>query len=456
MPQLDPYNSSLLSLSLNMYILFFLSIAFLWIKVFTNIIGVFSQQRKSLKTKSEHLKPLIESKNIRSSKKIFIVTPALNEQARISKYIAHLIERIEPCSNLITKIVIVCNDIEKIDQSLLPGSYTWEVAMNALSDSKCALIASQFDVIQYSGDAKRSGQLNYACKHLVQSHKMSEDDYIIFIDTDATLEDGFFSCVVRHIEYSGIDLAQAPTIYKPSTRSRYYETAAALWQNYFMLARERSRFMRRESRNRVGLALNESFWYTANGVIIKYSLISSVGGFVESCSVDDLATSCLFSTKGCHVALLDTFLTVDQVSGILPDFRQKLFWCSSYIEIFKLLDPAISNSRSGIKYILFRTLFFLSWLLRAPVILCLAFALLLNSNAIYTSLITYFAYVISSYAFPLVLIPKAKEWLRTATLAKVLCIILYPLLQSFVPWVMVVKRLICRITTDYEFKKIKV
>ncbi|PAJ78503.1 glycosyltransferase [Burkholderia ubonensis] len=372
--------------------------------------------------------------------RLFIVTPALNEQNHIGDYLAHICERLTSHAGLVSRMVVVCNDSETGDSSSTSGLHTWDAAMHALDVPGASAISSKVDVIRYSGEARRPGQINFACDYLRRNHGLASHDFVLLLDVDAILDENFFCAVADHVKCSRADLAQVQSIYLSDANGRYYDTAAAQWQNYFMLSRERARFMRRERLNEDDLKLNGYFWYTANGVVIRYSMIEAVGGFVESCAVDDLSTSGMFCAVGCRVALLDTFLSVEQVPGPTADFKQKLFWCSSYVEMFRMLGSRMLGGKAGIGYIAFRISHFIVWILRAPVILGLAAACGMNCRLIGACALSYLAYLASSYAFPFVFLPRTRRLLRIGSARGLLCLAIYPLVQSLIPWTMVAKR----------------
>ncbi|MFP3505863.1 glycosyltransferase [Burkholderia sp. SIMBA_062] len=372
--------------------------------------------------------------------RLFIVTPALNEQNHIGDYLAHICERLASHAGLVERMVVVCNDSEAGDSSSTSGLHTWDAAMRALGASGASAISSTVDVIRYSGEARRSGQINFACAYLRRNHGLASNDFVLLLDVDAILDDNFFCAVADHVECSRADLAQVQSIYLSAANGSHYDAAAALWQNYFMLSRERARFIRRERLNEDDLTLNGYFWYTANGVVIRYSLIEAVGGFVESCAIDDLSTSGMFCAAGCRVALLDTFLSVEQAPGSTADFKQKLFWCSSYVEMFRMLGSRMLGGNAGIGYILFRISHFVVWILRAPVILGSAIACGMDYRLVGACALSYLAYLASSYAFPFVFLPRTRRSLRVGSPRGLLCLAIYPLVQSLVPWLMVAKR----------------
>ncbi|WP_419689567.1 glycosyltransferase [Burkholderia theae] len=372
--------------------------------------------------------------------RLFIVTPALNEQNHIGDFLAHVCERLTSHAGLVSRMVVVCNDSETGDSSSTSGPYTWDAAIHALGVSGASAISSKVDVIRYSGKARRPGQINFACDFLRRNHGLASHDFVLLLDVDAILDKNFFCAVADHVKYSRADLAQVQSIYVSDANRRHYDAAAAQWQNYFMLSRERTRFMRRERLNEDDLALNGYFWYTANGVVIRYSLIEEVGGFFENCAVDDLSTSGMFCAMGCRVALLDTFLSVEQVSGPTADLKQKIFWCSSYVEMFRMLGSRVLGGKAGIGYIAFRISHFIVWILRAPVILGLVMACAMDSRHIGACALSYLAYLVSSYAFPFVFLPRTRGGLRMRSARGLLCLALYPLVQSLVPWMMVAKR----------------
>ncbi|OKB64695.1 hypothetical protein BHU62_21390 [Serratia marcescens] len=415
--------------------LVYISLVIIWLRISINIKGILRLSKSNHPIK---VSDTVKKEKPESKAKLFIVIPALNEQERIPLFISHLTQRLADHQDALTHAVIVCNDTEIKNNN--SGQFTWDVARETLGKPAYSSFSSRFDVIRYAGECKRSGQLNYACQYLAENHQLAPRDYILFLDVDAVLDRNFFACVADFVAAAESDIAQAQCIYHADQNDHSYDNIAAHWQNYFMLSNERTRFIQREELNAKGKALKEKFWYTANGSIIKYSLIDSVGGFAENCSVDDLATSCLFCAKGCSVTLLDTFLRVEQVAGAAADLNQKKFWCSSYLEMYQLLDFKALNWMHRVNYILFRMYYLLIWCLRGPVIFILGTSIFIDKGIFILSLLSYAAYILSSYAFPYFFIEHKNRFLGNKPVKSTLILLAYPIVQSFVPWVMLLER----------------
>lgn len=428
--------------------LIYLSLLIIWLRIGINLKGLL---RLGKAERHQTSNETVKNENSENKAKLFILIPALNEQERISFFIAHLAQRLADRQEILTHAVIVCNDAEIKNNKT--ERYTWDAAREALCQSVSPAFSSRFDVIRYAGECKRSGQLNYACQYLADNYQLTPQDYVLFLDVDAMLDQNFFACIADFVTAAESDIAQAQCIYHAGQNNRSYDNIAAHWQNYFMLSNERTRFMHRERLNKKGEALRKKFWYTANGSVIRYSLIDAVGGFAENCSVDDLATSCLFCAKGCSVTLLDTFLRVEQLAGVAADLSQKKFWCSSYLEMYQLLDFKALNWVHRVEYILFRMYYLLIWCLRGPVILILGTSVFVNASLFMLSLASYLAYILSSYAFPYFFTEHKNRFLGDKPVKSTLILLAYPIIQSLVPWSMLMERALSCIKNGFKNNK---
>lgn len=100
-------------------LLFFSCLIVLWLKILINVIEIVRLQRETLQRKHQKIKMALDIHKKKNDAKLFIITPALNEQKRIDSYISNLIQKLESHSELITQIIILCNEKEKVSNLVI-------------------------------------------------------------------------------------------------------------------------------------------------------------------------------------------------------------------------------------------------------------------------------------------------------------------------------------------------
>ncbi len=320
-----------------------------------------------------------ESKLSKNSKtKFYILIPVLREQKRIIATLEYFVKHFRR-ENI--KIIVITT--QKEFSKKFNGESTQKLVESFIKNNK---YSGYIKVINYpDAKGKMAHQLNYAID------KIKEDSYIAIYNADSRPHFNTFDYVSRSVQKNESEIFQQPAVFTKNYNDlNPFLKISAILQSRWTFAHEIARLLRQSISNNVFFRKYAYAHVVGHGLIIKKSVLESVGKFPTGTMTEDLFLGFLLRSKRYRIFAIPFLEYADSPETVRGSWNQKYIWFWGPMKNISYLQYVAKNKKQlGIESLISPLLFTLegllsalAWLISGPLVLMLLASPLITTDLI--------------------------------------------------------------------------